>query len=437
MRVIQCTGFYYPDSTGGTEAYVASLATSLQAHGVECKVAAPLPLEVPIRSAHAGVEVFRYPVPKRWFRREVQGKEAPRQFHFFEDWLGRQHADVYHQHSWTTGCGLWHLKTAKRLGLKTVLTVHMPGNLCMRGTMLYEGRATCDGKIVPEKCASCWLQSKGVPPSVARAIAGLPQPPGALQRLPRVGSVLTARTLASDRLKDLQAMSAAADRVVAVCQWLHDALVANGVPVKKLVLSRQGVAQARPGASRPRRPSDLIRFGFLGRWDPNKGVHILVDAFKRLPAGLPVTLDICAAAQGRSGEEYRDRVEHSSSGDPRIRVHPHIPHQEVGAFLSGLDAVVVPSQWLETGPLVVLEAFASRTPVIGSDLGGIRELVSHGKDGLLLSHNDVNGWTAAMLRLATDRELLKRLQGGIGPVRSMSEVGHEMVALYSELKYAA
>jgi glycosyltransferase involved in cell wall biosynthesis len=442
MRVIQTTGFYYPDSSGGTEAYIASLTTSLHTQGIECIVAAPLRSEEAIQSIHAGVDIFRYPVPERWLRREIQGSEPPRLLHFFEDWLRRQQADVYHQHSWTTGCGLWHLKAAKRIGLKTLLTVHVPGNLCMRGTLLYEGRAACDGRIVPEKCAACWLQSKGLPAVAARGLAKLPQPLGALEWLPRIGSALTARTLAADRIQNLQAMSAMTDRIVAVCQWLHDALAANGVPARKLVLNRQGVAEPSPRtSSKPGRPSGVVRFGFAGRWDPVKGVHVLVEAFKRLPQDLPVTLDVCATAHGRVGEKYRDRVQRSGLGDPRIRILPPIPHKEVAAFLSGLDAVAVPSQWLETGPLVVLEAFAAGTPVIGSALGGIRELVSAGRDGLLLPHDDVNAWTAAMLRLATDQALLERLQKGIGPVRTMADVGGEMAALYSGLtgmdRYAA
>ena len=435
MRVVHSTGFYYPDSTGGTEAYVSSLAGSLRSYGVGCIVAAPHASEEPARSVHEGVEVFRYPVPERWLRRELQGKEPPRRLHFFEDWLRRQGADVYHQHSWTAGCGLWHLKAAKRLGLKTVVTVHVPGNLCMRGTMLYEGRAACDGKILPERSAACWLQSKGLPATAARGIAKLPRPLPSLQWLPRVGSALSARALAAGRIEDLQAMSAAADRIVAVCQWLHDALRANGVPAGKLVLNRQGVAARGPAPlSRPGRPSGVVRFGFLGRWDPVKGVHVLVEAFRRLPSDLPVTLDICAAVQGRTGEKYRDQVRRSGSGDPRIRVLPPLPHREVGAFLSGLDVLAVPSLWLETGPLVVLEAFASGVPVIGSDLGGISELVGHGRNGLLVPHDDLNAWTAAMLRLATDRALLERLQRGVGPVQTMVEVGREMAALYRELK---
>ena len=93
------------------------------------------------------------------------------------------------------------------------------------------------------------------------------------------------------------------------------------------------------------------------------------------------------------------------------------------------------ARWSCSRPLL------SGTPVIGSDLGGIRELVSHGSDGLLVPHDDVSAWTAAMLRLATDRALLERLKRGIGPVRTMSDVGREMAALYRELfgmdRYAA
>jgi glycosyltransferase involved in cell wall biosynthesis len=434
MRVIETAGFYCPDSTGGTETYVSALAKCLQAQDVECSVAAPHASERAIRYVHEGVDVFRYPVPRRWRRCEVQGREPPRGFDIFEDWLRRQHADVYHQHSWTTGCGLWHLKSAKRLGLKTVVTVHVPGNICMRGTMLYEGRAACDGKLVPEKCASCWLQWKGLSRRAALRVARLPQPFGSLEWLPRLGPVLAARALAADRAQQLHEMITVADRIVAVCDWLHDALTTNGVPSRQLVLNRQGVEAPKfETSSRADKPSDVLRLGFLGRWDPIKGAHVLLEAFKLVPLHLPVTLDICATAQGNAGEKYRDHVQRAGRGDPRIRVLPPISHAEVPAFLSGLDAIVVPSQWLETGPLVVLEAFAAGTPVLGSDLGGIRELVSHGSNGLLVPHDDVSSWTAAMVRLATDGGLHRRLRNGIGRVRTMSEVGADMVALYREL----
>jgi glycosyltransferase involved in cell wall biosynthesis len=113
----------------------------------------------------------------------------------------------------------------------------------------------------------------------------------------------------------------------------------------------------------------------------------------------------------------------------------------VPTFLSKIDVLAVPSQWLETGPLVLLEAFAAGTPVIGSDLGGIGELVRHDENGILVPHDDVGAWTAAMTRLANDPALLDRLRQGMGSVRTMSDVGCDMAELYRELtgidRYAA
>ncbi|MDP9171223.1 MAG: glycosyltransferase, partial [Acidobacteriota bacterium] len=95
------------------------------------------------------------------------------------------------------------------------------------------------------------------------------------------------------------------------------------------------------------------------------------------------------------------------------------------------DLLAVPSQWLETGPLVVLEAFAAGTPVLGSDLGGIAELVRDGVDGVLVKPaGSVAAWAQAMRRLCGQPELLIRLRAGIRPPRHTREVALEMMPVY-------
>ena len=262
MRVIESVGFYFPDSVGGSEVYVGSLAKDLQASGIECIVAAPHASSEALRYHHQGIEVVRYPFPELPQRSETQGRVPHRHFAVFENWLREQRADIYHQHSWTTGCGLWHLAAARRLGLKTVVSVHVPANICMRGTMLLEGHAACDGEIVPERCASCWLQSKGLSAVTARSLAALPESLGPLARVPSLGPALAARALAADRKKNLQDMLAAADRVVAVCGWLRDALLANGAPSGKIVLNRQGVSNGVKFALPPRTTASSERLPF-------------------------------------------------------------------------------------------------------------------------------------------------------------------------------
>jgi glycosyltransferase involved in cell wall biosynthesis len=146
-----------------------------------------------------------------------------------------------------------------------------------------------------------------------------------------------------------------------------------------------------------------------------------------------VELHILAVAAGTDGTKYRDKVRRSLAGDPRIDFAPRISNEGSAEFLAGLDALVVPSQCLETGPLVVLEALAAGIPVIGSDLGGIKELVSHEHNGLLVPHDDVTAWTATMTRLATDRGLLGQLRQWSGPIRTMSDVARDMAMMYREL----
>jgi len=435
VRTIESIGFYYPDASGGTEVYVRNLVQELKGQGIECIIAAPASAEEPFQYGYEGVEVFRYPVPHSWDTVEVQGKRQPRRFTVFESWLRGQRANIYHQHSWTTGCGLWHLEAAKRLGLKTVLTVHVPGNICMRGTMLLNGRVPCDGKIVPERCATCWLQARGLPHTAARGLARLSKYLTPLLQLPRLGPAVAANALSEIRRNEMQKMAAAADRIVAVSGWLYDALLANDVPLEKLVLSRQGIgytAKLRPPGRR-NRPSTALRFGFLGRWDPVKGVDILVEAFKRVPESLQVELYICAPVAGAGSEKYRRRVQQAAACDKRIKFCPAKAHEEVGGFFASIDVLVVPSQWLETGPLVVLEAFAARTPVIGSDLGGIKELIQQGSNGVLVTHDDVEAWTTAIVQLVTNPAFVERIRQGIGSVRTMSDVGQEMATLYRQL----
>src|SRR5262249_49626069 len=160
---------------------------------------------------------------------------------------------------------------------------------------------------------------------------------------------------------------------------------------------------------------------------------VLVNAFKRLPKAVPVELYILAVAAGTEGKKYREQVRRYAAGDQRIHFLPEAMDRGDMNVLLDLDALLVPSQWLETAPLGVLEAFAAGKPVIGCDLGGIRELVSHNHNGLLVPHDDVIAWTAAIARLATDPGLAEQLRQGIGPVRTMSDVACDMAALYHEL----
>ena len=97
-----------------------------------------------------------------------------------------------------------------------------------------------------------------------------------------------------------------------------------------------------------------------------------------------------------------------------------------------IDILAIPSIWLETGPYVLLEAFAESTPVLGSNLGGIAELVTDGIDGKLVKPNDVSEWTESIKDLSEHKELISKYRAGIGVVRSSLDVASDMSKVYDK-----
>src|SRR5262249_41591330 len=130
-------------------------------------------------------------------------------------------------------------------------------------------------------------------------------------------------------------------------------------------------------------------------------------------------------------------LERLVGGDPRIRLRSGIRQGQAIELLRAYDILAAPARGLETGPLVVLEAFAAGIPVVGSRLGGIAELVRDGVDGLLVEPGAVEAWAQAIGRLQDDHDLLDRLRAGVRPPRTMDDVVDDMLTLYEGLRTPA
>ncbi|WP_017314699.1 glycosyltransferase [Mastigocladopsis repens] len=441
MKVIHTLGWYFPEASGGTEVYVNGLVQELNTYKIQSIVAAPSSGHRESFYSHDGVQVYRYPNFPHPTKDQIRGHLPHGGFDYFTQWLANQNADIYHQHSFVTGCSIHHLRQARKLGLATVVTIHVPGSVCLRGTMLLNGQSVCDGRVERVRCGTCWGIARGIPASTAAILSRTPLPLSTIAESSfsgvRLATAVATPALVTLHQNSLLEMAAVADRVIAVCQWLYDALVINGVPESKLVLCRQGVTST--GSRLPLKAQEkaedcaTLRLGFLGRWDRVKGLHILVEAVRNLPQDVSVELIIYALAQGEDGQAYQQEVLAIAAHDPRIHFKPPVGRDAVFSALADVDMLAVPSLWLETGPLVVLEAQAVGTPVLGSNLGGIAELVHHGVNGALVPAGDVSAWSQTIALFATRRDLLAKLRKGIKPVRTMSSVASEMANLYQEI----
>jgi glycosyltransferase involved in cell wall biosynthesis len=321
--------------------------------------------------------------------------------------------------------------------VRLVFTYHTPTVSCQRGTLLRWGREVCDGKLDVHLCAGCALHGLGLGRRTGALLGALPGGVGqAVGGLGLAGGLWTGL-----RMSDLVHAQHAAfrsfmrdmDRVVVLCEWAGELLVGNGIPHHKLMLSRHGLArpfQACPTSPDTHRSSTSpLRIAFLGRVHPTKGVELLLRALAAVPDAR-LTLDVFGVLDN-SG--YAGSLRTLAANDSRVSLCASVANEQVTSLLRGYDVLAVPSVWLETGPLVVLEGFAAGIPVIGSKRGGIAELVADGVDGLLVEAESVDAWSAALSQLASDPRLVQRLRAGVRPPRPMTSVADDMLSLYAEL----
>jgi len=431
LKVVLGIPWYFPYSVGGTEVYVAGLADELGKLNVECVIATPSLTGKDATSAYRNVRVVYYPAPAK--PTSAYGILASGPADAFQEWLASEGADIYHQHDWSFDCGLTTLQAAKKLRIPTIMTLHLAKVLCRVSTMMYENNSPCDGEIVERRCTRCFLISRGLPGGIANAISRLPLGTSeALSKLPVAGPIFSGRTAARNYANGLQSTAAAAHRIVAVSEWLKQALLINGIPPAKISLVRSGVDPdiLTSVNDYARSKSCVLRIGFIGRANPVKGLHVLIQALLQLPKMADFELKGLLLSEPPHSRSYLTMINQQIAGQSNIQLSLDQPRSVVSVLLGSIDVLAVPSQCLETGPLVVLEANAWGVPVVGSNLGGIRELIRSGIDGLLVPHADIAAWTKAFLALAKDRSLLHRLKGGIRRVRTMRDTASEMLDVY-------
>ncbi len=369
----------------------------------------------------------------------MRGDVPPAYLDVFADWLACQSPDVVHLHSLTRGVSIYHARCVKSIGAGLVHTIHVPGVTCARGTMMQWGKTPCDGLMQPQKCAACLLSARGFPQPLARFLAHTPDSASRMALASRVAAahVLGYRAYIEQRTARALEYLNLADHIVVVCQWLYDVMRRNGVPDAKLSLCRHGlsddVMRQSALARRERFVSPVLRVGYVGRFDPIKGVHVLVAAVKRLPASVPVQLKLHGRAQSDEECRYLDKLKSLAGGDSRIQFGGELTPENRVKALRELDLLAVPSVWFETGPFVVLEAFAAGLPVIGSRLGGVAELVRDGENGILVDAASINAWSATLENLSRSPVRVRELARKIPQVRRSQAVVEEMVRLYGRV----
>lgn len=415
MHLLHLLHQYLPEHVGGTELYTQALSHSLQQRGHDVTIfhrrsAAKSGFE---RATEAGGNVYAaWNGPFQPTRRFLATFGDRTLAGAFRKALDEIRPDLVHiQH-------LMGLPTAvvaelRRRNIPYVVTLWDFWWVCANAQLLTnDSQQLCDGPRAFLNCARCAL-----------ARAGLPQFSPALP--------LLALPLAR-RNQLLRQLLAGAARLIVPANFVRDWYAGHGIPTDRLVVIPPGLDYPPGLAARSLTPRGdnaerPFRIGYIGGLAPQKGVHILLEAF----AGLTETAELRIAGDTSFDPAYMARLRQLAG--PGVQFLGKLDRTAVWQMLNQVDVVVVTSLWYETFVFVISEAFAAGVPVIASDLGVLSERVRHEMDGLLVPPGDAGALRAALETLQQEPARLAALRQGIEPVHTLEQHVDAVEALYREV----
>jgi GT2 family glycosyltransferase/glycosyltransferase involved in cell wall biosynthesis len=392
------------DARAGTESYCLHLGKVLSELGAQVTFLAPQgpPLRGP-QDVISWQQQELAGLPFLTFSHKNQGLANLRHVGFeaaFREILKTNSFDLVHfHHTYLSAISL--LGVALKSGVPAALTLHDAWHLCPRLHCVND-QGPCGGPESPEKCAACLMPL--------------------LHPLTLENRVDLAHFL-RQRLNYVKALLPQC-RLLAPSRFLRNLHYRYGVARGGIIHLPLGLDELGPPPEAP--PTSPPRFVFLGNIVPVKRVDLAVEAF--IPLAGQATLEVW----GQLVPPYDQPFLVS------IAPHPHIVYQgayrreDLPGILAGAMATIVPSDF-ENCPLVVRESLMLKVPVIGSEAGGIPEIIEHGQNGLLFPPGDAGALRRQVKRLLRRPELVERLRQKIAPVKTLAQEAEELLSLYRAL----
>lgn len=238
------------------------------------------------------------------------------------------------------------------------------------------------------------------------------------------------------RERHLKTHFSVVDQFLAPSEFLRRRYIAWGLAPEKIAVLRNArpLQQATPHRAL-KRGGQRNRFAYFGNLNPNKGILVLLEASRLLDQRRPgaARLDIFGGAPFQSDAFKADLKAALAAAGPAAAWHGAYQPGELPQLMREIDWVVTPSLWWENAPLVIDEAFAHRRPVIASDIGGMAEAVTDGRDGLTFRAGDALALADTLERALAEPQLWNKLVTGIRPHRSLEICAADHLLTYRAL----
>lgn len=147
-------------------------------------------------------------------------------------------------------------------------------------------------------------------------------------------------------------------------------------------------------------PGDYVLY--FGRIDPEKGVMTFVKT-----AEINKDIKYVIVGKGAVEDEMKKYIQEHQLDN--VQFLGPVWGDDMNKILRGCSFVVVPSEWHEPSPYVILQAFANGKPVVGSRMGGIPEIVEDQKQGLLFNYKDIDDLAVKIKQLYNNKEQIQEM----------------------------
>ncbi|MDD2325484.1 MAG: glycosyltransferase [Alphaproteobacteria bacterium] len=362
MRFLSASGMFAPFFGGGAEFSSFNLAKWLlkQGHDVGVLTTAPTPNDVLNGELYEGLRMWRIYMPRPYTIHE-KGKSWVKPLWHLQDHLDPANQriaasildafkpDFVNMHI-LQGLGHNLIKEIAKRDIPALYFQHDLGLVCIKRSMFV------NGKDCPNQCHLCKLSCR-----YQEAL---------LRKIPRL-------TLCSPSQANLNKIS----RYFPLSDF-HNKATLN--------------ANSYPPPTLDRVKSDIPRLLYVGRLHHTKGIDILLKVCQKIAENHVFHLTVVGGGPDESN------LRNSCANFSWCTIIGSVPQQEVSNHMSNCDLLLIPSLWAENSPGVVIHALTLGVPVLGSNKGGIPELVEHDRNGLLIAAGDEAAWESA-LRLVLEK----------------------------------
>jgi glycosyltransferase involved in cell wall biosynthesis len=205
------------------------------------------------------------------------------------------------------------------------------------------------------------------------------------------------------------------EKAICVSAATRDALVKAGVPIDHARVIHTGIDvsiyQGRTLPADQDGNNPKLKLLFAGRLSADKGVEIAIQAMKQVVIDRGIR-DVRLSLAGAGSEDYLKGL-HSmvtrQGLEDHIQFLGYLPAEQMPGLMAQHDAILVPSTWEEPFARVVLEGMAAGMVVVATPLGGSKEILRHGENGLLVNSGDAGDLAEKIESLIVSPELRRAL----------------------------